>query len=676
MNGFIDIVVKAGLSRERAEAWRTCLSSCAELDAAEAWGRLAREQLLPEDPFPAHQAAHAWVYRDWPSDRGPAPVWVPTPERAERSNAVRLANELGLRDLETLHRWSGDHRAEYWRRVLDHLQLAMRTPPSAMLARDDPQSPGWLPDAQWNIAASCFLADPSRTAIVHQDEGGSLQRVSYRELSERTLRIAGGLRALGVSVGDAVGLMAPLTPQSIAAYLACLHVGAVAVAIAESFAAGQIAERLLIAKARLLIVQDVLIRDGRRLRCYEKCRELPDVDRVLVLHRGARPDAELSENAIALADLPSGEPGEAVPFDSSATATLLFSSGTTGAPKAIPWTHLTPVKCAADAWLHHDVGAESVLCWPTSLGWMMGPWLIFAGLLNRASIATFDGSPKGTPFTTFVGEAGVTMLGVVPSLVRAWRAAEAVGPTDFSGVRVFSSTGECSQPDDMMYLMSRAGYQPVIEYCGGTEIGGGYITSFVGLPAAPATFQSPAMGLDFEILSEDKHNEEGEAFLLPPSIGLSERLWNADHDAVYFAGAPRSPRGVLRRHGDRLRRLPGGGFEVVGRADDAMNLGGVKVSSAELERCLAREPGVREVAAVAATPQRGPSQLVVFCVLDVSLDADALRDRLQQRLSRELNPLFRIRRVAPMESLPRTASNKVIRRALRDQAAELLKSDS
>ncbi len=287
--------------------------------------------------------------------------------------------------------------------------------------------------------------------------------------------------------------------------------------------------------------------------------------------------------------------------DSSDTINLLFSSGTTGEPKAIPWTQITPIKCAADAHFHQNVQPGDVLVWPTNIGWMMGPWLIFASLLNRASMGLYYGTPAGGEFGTFVQNAGTTMLGVVPSLVRTWHGSGCMAGLDWSAVKVLSSTGECSNADDMRWLMSQAGGRPVIEYCGGTEIGGGYITGTVTRPCVPGTFNTPALGLDFLILDEQGHPaENGELFIVPPSIGLSVTLLNQDHHQVYFADTPRGPRGeLLRRHGDRIEELPRGFWRGHGRADDTMNLGGIKVGSAEIERALQSVPHVTETAAQA-----------------------------------------------------------------------------
>ena len=154
---------------------------------------------------------------------------------------------------------------------------------------------------------------------------------------------------------------------------------------------------------------------------------------------------------------------------------MLFSSGTTGEPKAIPWTHLTPIKAAMDAHFHHDVHPEDILAWPTNLGWMMGPWLIYSSLLNGAALALYDDRPTDAAFGRFVQDAGVTMLGVVPSMVAAWRSSGCLEGLDWSAVSRFSSTGEASNPDDMAWLMHVSGDKPVLEYCGGTEIGGAYL---------------------------------------------------------------------------------------------------------------------------------------------------------------------------------------------------------
>ena len=125
---------------------------------------------------------------------------------------------------------------------------------------------------------------------------------------------------------------------------------------------------------------------------------------------------------------------------------------------------MTPLRCAADAWAHQDVRPGSVVAWPTNLGWMMGPWLVYAALLNGGSLALYQGSPLGADFGEFVEAARVEVLGLVPSLAKAWRASNCMAAADWSRLRCFSSSGEASAPEDYHWLASRvAGYRPVIE---------------------------------------------------------------------------------------------------------------------------------------------------------------------------------------------------------------------
>jgi acetyl-CoA synthetase len=361
---------------------------------------------------------------------------------------------------------------------------------------------------------------------------------------------------------------------------------------------------------------------------------------------------------------------------------IIFSSGTTGDPKAIPWDHTTPIKCGSDGMYHQDIRPGDIVCWPTNLGWMMGPWLVFAALLNRAAIALYEGAPTERGFCEFIQDVKATMLGLVPSIVKSWRSTGAADGFDWSHLRTYSSSGEASDPRDYDWLMKLnqpdGSSRPIIEYCGGTEIGGGYVTSTVIEAHRPSEFNAKAMGSDFVVLNGEGKpciaGEAGEVFICPPAIGLSARLLNADNDAVYYSNCPVVDERPLRRHGDQLMVVDEGRYRSNGRADDAMNLGGIKVGSAEIERTLNSVAGVVETAAVAVTaPGGGPDRLVVFAVMKEGsqlLRAEKLKSAMQQAIRDHLNPLFHIEDVVLVSSLPRTASNKVMRRVLRNQYAE------
>ena len=664
-------LIEAGLDSSTAAIALEILET--EKSAQSCWIRLSKELLRPDHPFEVHQRLHRHVFQHWnTSKRGPAPCWFPTEQDLAESN---LGSHLAQLSYTELHQKTVREPQWFGATILEALDISSASPPqSAIDLSKGPEHPRWFPDMELNIALSCFLKrDPNAPAVVWGNEGEPVNTLSVAQLEAQCHRVAWGLQNAGFKSGDAVAIDMPMTSESVVIYLGCVLAGCVVVSIADSFAPGEIRTRLEIAEAKGIFTQDVILRGGKEHPLYERV-QAANAPMAIVLPARDQLCVPLRTGDVAWNDfLPSENQGPfPVPtFDAESLTNILFSSGTTGTPKAIGWTHITPIKAAADGWGHHDIQAGDVVCWPTNLGWMMGPWLIYASLLNGATIALYEGIPSGAGFCRFVQDTRVTMLGVVPSLVRAWKASKATAGVDWSSIRAFSSTGEASNPDEMHWLMSQAYYQPVIEYCGGTEIGGGYICGSRVQPQVPATFSTPALGVDFFLIdSEGAPTSNGEIALVPPLLGSSQRLLNRDHHTVYFKDMPSGPEGqLLRRHGDQMESLPGGFFRALGRVDDTMNLGGIKVSSAELERACAM-PELKECAAIAVSPQGGgPSQLVLFVVMKPgsNLPLESIQKTMQTQIRSQLNPLFKVHAVEKIDTLPRTASNKVMRRLLRAQ---------
>ena len=672
----VETLHSLGLTHDAAHAMVEKLRAIPQdASAPEAWNRVSRTILSPNVPYAVHAHLYKLIYKDWDSSQGPPPAWMPTEQEIASSNIAAFCGKVGLGSVHHLHRWSADNRREFWERVIETMDVRFKKRPSAVVDLSAGiESPRWLPGARLNIAESCFQAPTDARAVIYQREGGEIQTMTYGELDALSNRFANGLIAAGLQRGASVAIAMPMTVEAVAAYLGVIKAGCAVASIADSFAAEEIATRLRISAARTAVTQDLVLRAGKTLPMYQKVVDA-GADRVIVVPAGTTLGVTLRKNDVTWTDFLSRDDAfDPVPCEPDDTTNFLFSSGTTGEPKAIPWTHTTPIKCAMDGHLHHDIQSGDVVAWPTSIGWMMGPWLVYASLMNRATMALHYGAPVTREFCEFVENARVQMLGVVPSLVKAWQNADAVRGLDWSSIKMFSSTGECSNADDYLYLMSLARYRPVVEYCGGTEIGGGYISGTIVQPASPSTFSTPCFGLDFCILDDlGRPAKNGELFIVPPSIGLSNTLLNKDHHDVYYAGTPRGPMGeLLRRHGDETEELPHGYYRGHGRADDTMNLGGIKVSSTEIERTLAGVDGVLETAAVAINPpEGGPSLLVIYAVPNpgARIEMESLRKEMQRAIAGRLNPLFKIYNVVVAEALPRTASNKVMRRVLRDNYA-------
>ncbi|MGK7873035.1 MAG: AMP-binding protein [Xenococcaceae cyanobacterium] len=679
----LEQIVTCGVEKTTAAAMLLQINQWLfSLPATECWQRLTRQILKPHHPFLLHELLYETTFSGWDASLGPPPAWFPSHEQIQATNIAALMHELKIDSYPELHAWSAQNRAEFWKMMIQRLGIRFREKYTEILdLSHGVESPRWLVSARFNIVESCFQAPEDDPAIVFGRSGDSLSTLTYGELHALTNRVANGLIDAGFHPGDAIAIDMPMTAESVAIYLGIVKAGCTVVSIADSFAADEIATRLRLSGTKGIFTQDYILRAGKQLPLYAKVVNA-DAPRAIVLASASSPSVELRHGDIPWDDfLSPNHQFDAVPAHPSDYTNILFSSGTTGEPKAIPWTQTTPLKCAVDGHLHHDIHPGEVVAWPTNLGWMMGPWLIYASLVNRGIIALYYGTPTERGFGQFVQDAGVNMLGVVPSLVSAWKTTACMQGLDWSALKAFSSTGECSNPQDMLFLMSLAGYRPIVEYCGGTEIGGGYITGTLVQPSAPSSFTTPAMGLDFVILDEDGYPaDKGELFIISPSIGLSTELLNKDHHQVYFADTPPHPLSPspslplstvpLRRHGDQMERLPKGYYRAHGRADDTMNLGGIKVSSAEIEQTLNAEEGIRETAAIAVSPpEGGPIQLVIYAVVapDVQKDKETLMASLQGAIGQRLNPLFKIRDLAIVETLPRTASNKVMRRVLRDQ---------
>lgn len=724
------------------------------------WRAVSKLVLLPDHPFELHKVLLEASYEGkWDqAQQGSAPVWVPTPGGAAFTNVAGFMNRFQgcpewermrtgdpMKDLALLQRLSVDCPEAYWPPVLQELGIRFHQQPRTMLQLGDTADTcQWLPDARLNIA-ECALsgADPDAPAVLYASEAQpeEIRCINYGQLSRRAYRFASALQASGLTPGSSVGLVMPMSAESMVAYLGIVLAGCAVVGIADSFAAAEVGTRLRIAGATLVVTQDLVLRGDKALPLYQRLVEGNAPPAVVLPAAAAEAAVPGSADwaggascrvALRAGDLPWAEfmqrplpSGGFKPHvaDAGDTTGVLFSSGTTGEPKAIVWTHVTPIKCGADAWAHQDVGRGDVIAWPTSMGWMMGPWLLYAALLNKAAAALFYGPPTGRPFGRFVSAARVNMLGIVPSIAKAWRASDCMRGLSWSSLRCFSSTGEASAPEDYHWLMARGGYCPVIEYCGGTEIGGGFLTGSLLQPQTPATFSTPALGTRLFLLTHSSSSSgdnsssqgarregdsisahgsgecvAGELALGAPMLGVSQKLLNRDHADVYYKGMPASPiRGVwLRRHGDEVARLPGGSYAAHGRADDTMNLGGIKVSSVELERCVtAAIPGVREAAAVGVpAPGGGPERLFLFVVVDEGMGqaaspgagsgsgaeggggadaaggAEAMLQRCQAAVRQRLNPLFKVDTLLVVQALPRNASNKVMRRVLRDQLVQ------
>ncbi|XP_013613816.1 PREDICTED: probable acyl-activating enzyme 17, peroxisomal isoform X1 [Brassica oleracea var. oleracea] len=678
----------------------------------ERWIEISRRILHPDLPFSFHQMMYYGCYKDFGPD---PPAWLPDPNVASLTNVGGLLERRGreflgddykdpVSSFSKFQEFSVSNPEVYWRTILDELNILFSVPPKCVLDRDrSGDNPGgnWLPGAYLNPARNCLSSSSKRRSdddvvIRWRNEGSDdlpVNAMTLLELRSQVWLTAHALNALDLVEESAIAIDMPMNVESVIIYLAIVLAGHVVVSIADSFSPREISTRLKISKAKAIFTQDEIIRGDKSIPLYRRVVDAEAPLAIVIPARGSFVRMNLRENDLSWNEF-LGNAGKmrgmeyiAVEKPAGACTNILFSSGTTGEPKAIPWTNISPLKSAADAWCHMDVHQGDVVAWPTNLGWMMGPWLVYASLINGACMALYNGSPPGPAFAKFVQDAEVTMLGVIPSIVRTWQNSNSTSGFDWSRIRCFGSTGEASNVDEYLWLMSRAHYKPVIEYCGGTEIGGSFVTGSLLQPQSLAAFSTAAMGCKLFILGEDCNplvskfmppdaEGVGELALWPHVFGASSSLLNGNHYNVYFKGMPTFQGQILRRHGDLFERTSKGYYRAQGRADDTMNLGGIKVGSVEIERvCNSVDDSVLETAAIGVPPPSGgPEQLVIAVVLKsqelTNRDLNLLKKSFNSEIQKKLNPLFKVSSVVTLPSLPRTATNKVMRRVLRQRLTQ------
>ncbi|KAJ4970272.1 hypothetical protein NE237_003371 [Protea cynaroides] len=729
----VEDLVGAGLSVEEARSFHESLKATiliaqssstagegtkAAAEPQKVWRELTaegRRLLKPWHPHALHQLIYYSVYSDWNiSTSGPPLYWFPSLLQAKKTNLGSLMEIHGPKLLGTLYqdpitsfslfqKFTVQHPDVFWSLVLKELSVTFRESPRCILDTSDKPKHGgtWLPGSVLNIAESCLLPmnyprkRDEDVVVLWRDEGlddDPVNHMTLREFREQVMMVANALDTM-FSKGDTIAIDMPMTVTAVVIYLAIILAGLVVVSIADSFAPKEIAIRLRVSNAKGIFTQDFIRRGGRNFPLYSRVVEAGPCKAIVVPAIGKNVGVQLRKHDLSWKDFLSSvdhlsRPHHYFPVYQSidSITNILFSSGTTGEPKAIPWTQLSPIRAAGDLWGQQDIKTGDVFCWPTNLGWVAGPMILYSCFLSGATLALYHGSPLGRGFGKFIQDAGVTILGTVPSLVKTWKSTQCMEGLDWTNIKSLASTGEASNFDDDLWLSSKAYYRPVIECCGGTELASVYLQGNFLQPQAFGAFSTATMTVGYVIFDEhgvpypDDQPCVGEVGLFPVYMGASDRLLNANHEEVYFKGMPMYKGMPLRRHGDIIQRTVGGYILVLGRTDDTMNLGGIKTSSVEIERvCDRTDVDVLETAAISIAPMTGgPEQLVIFAVLKKGYNStlEQLKLKFTRAIQSNLNPLFKVSHVRIVTEFPRTASNKLMRRVLRDQIKNELASQS
>jgi acetyl-CoA synthetase len=613
-------------------------------------------------------------------------VWQPSEDYIRRSNLRAFMDRQKIGSFDDLLRKSAGDVSWFTDELIRFMGIEFQKPYSKVLDLSGGiQFPKWCVDSKLNIVHNCLdkwmdkEETSERTALIWEGEESASRSLTYRELYQEVNRCSNALRSLGYGKGDVIGLFMPMTPDIVIALLSIARIGAVILPLFSGYGASAVATRLEDAEARCLFTVDGLFRRGKTVPVKpvadEAIEDVSTIENVIVCRRAGIDVQMQSGRDLWWHDIMPSQSDEAemTPTEAENLLMIIYTSGTTGRPKGTVHTHCGfPIKSAQDMAFGTDVHAGDIVHWVTDMGWMMGPWLIFGSTILGATCFISDGAPDfpgPERLWAQVEKYKINVLGISPTLIRALmvHGEEPVKKHDLSSIRFFASTGEPWNPDSWSWLFNVAGdgRRPIVNYSGGTEIGGGIVMGNPLTPLKPAAFSGPCPGIDADIVDESGksvRNAVGELVIRTPWIGMTRGFWK---DRQRYLDTYWGRWEDVWVHGDWALVDDDGLWYILGRSDDTIKVAGKRIGPAEIESILVGHPAVREAAAIGIPDEMKGSQLICFCVLNnPEMESDKLRSELRARVAREMGKALQPGAVEIISDLPKTRNGKIMRRVI------------
>jgi acetoacetyl-CoA synthetase len=609
-------------------------------------------------------------------------LWEPSEEFKENAVISRYMKwlkderDLSFDGYDELWEWSVTDLDGFWSSVWDYFEVRSSNPYERVLGRREMPGAQWFPGTELNYAEHAFRnARPDESALVYKSESRQLGEVSWQELREEVGALAAGLKSLGVGRGDRVVAYLPNVPEAVVALLACASIGATWSSGSPDFGAGSLVDRFMQIEPKVLLAVDGYRYGGKdydRTQVVARLQqEIPTLEKTVILpYLSDDPDLGSLENVILWDELLAEHNGaelsfERVPFDHPLW--VLYSSGTTGLPKAIVQSqggilmeHLKKV-C-----LHIDLGPDDRFFWFTTTGWMM--WnLLVGGLLSGATALLFDGNPGHPDMNAlwrFAEETNMTHFGTSASYLTSCMKASIEPGRDFdlTNLKGVGSTGSPLQPEGFEWVYEHVkGDAWLYSTSGGTDL----CTAFVGgvplLPVRSGELQARSLGAKVEAFNEEARpviDEVGELVITEPMPSMPTYLWN-DPDGERYRESYFDVYPGVWRHGDWIKIKPNGACVIYGRSDSTINRGGVRMGTAEIYSAVEKVEEVQDSLVVDIHKPDGSAYMPLFVVLaeDVELDDD-LKNRIKRSIRENASPRHVPNEILAVPDIPRTLNGK------------------
>ncbi|HEY8520879.1 MAG TPA: acetoacetate--CoA ligase [Gammaproteobacteria bacterium] len=614
------------------------------------------------------------------------PIWRPSPERVARTNMRRFIAEHRARlagdDYDALYDWSTSRPDEFWRAVWDFCGVRGTYDPERIVDGYD-RMPGarWFEGARLNFAENLLRPEHRvGTALVFTNERGDRIEISRAELERRVASVAQALRELGVGRGDRVAGFIANRPEAVIAALAAASIGAVWSSCSPDFGLDAVLDRFGQIAPKVLFATDGYFYNGKTIDSLPVvtalAERLPTLAAVIVVpYLRERPDPGALPGARCFADVAGGEDEplrfERLPFDTPVY--ILYSSGTTGAPKCIVHgAGGTLLQHQKEHVLHTDVKPGDVVFYFTTTGWMMWHWVV-STLAAGATVVLYDGAPLHPDPGVLWRMAERERVRVFGTSARYLAALEKSGYRPREHVQLDAldsilSTGSPLAPASFDYVHAHVkGDVQVASISGGTDI----ISCFaLGNPLAPVyrgELQCRGLGMKVDVFDENGRplrGAPGELVCKAPFPSMPVGFWNdpdgRKYHAAYFERFPN-----VWWHGDYAELTPRGGLIMHGRSDAVLNPGGVRIGTAEIYRVVEQLPEIAESVAVGQRIDND-ERIVLFVRLQPGFVLDeALVERIRDALRRKASPRHVPARILAVTDVPKTLNGKVSELAVR-----------
>ena len=617
------------------------------------------------------------------------PLWTPSPERIEQTNVTSLINKINadwdvsLTNSEHLHQFSVTEMEKFWRSLIEYAELNGETWTGPELV-DRNKLPGakWFPEARFNYAENILKRRDDADAFVFWGENKVKRRMSFKTLYDQVSSISQALKGMGVGPGDKVAGYLPNLPETIIATLAAASLGAAWSSCSPDFGAQGVLDRFSQIKPKVVFCANGYHYNGKTHDSLGKVEEiviqLPSVEHVVVIeYLDGAPDLSGLKNAQHWGDVIANHtPNEIefaqLPFDQPLY--IMFSSGTTGAPKCI--IHSAGgslLKHASEHLLHCNMKRDDRIFFFSTCGWMMWNWLV-SSLAWGATVLLYDGSPfypSPNILFDYVDAENMTLFGTSAKFIDALskNGVRPMDTHDLGSVKIMCSTGSTLAPEGFDYVYGAIKKNVhLVSFTGGTDIMGCFMSGDPTKPVWRGELQQAVYGMDVDVFDDNGKSIQGEKgelvckqpFPTVPLGFLGDPDGSRYHDA-YFAVYDN-----IWCQGDFVEHTEHGGYIMFGRSDATLNPGGVRIGTAEIYRQVERLDEVKE-SIVIGQSWDNDVRVVLFVVLSAELTLDdKLTKKIQNQVRANCTPRHVPAKILQVEDIPRTKSGKITELAVRD----------